>query len=64
MGDFNFLYINWENYLTVRGHGKEFLEVIDDCFLYQIVQKDCTRDNAIIDLVLTSSDYMVQNHSK
>jgi len=60
MGDFNFPNIDWENNLIVKGQGSEFLEVIDDCFLYQLV-KDFTRDNAILDLVFSSCENKVHN---
>ena len=36
MGDFNYGDINWEEKES-GPHGKEFLELVEDCFLYQNV---------------------------
>ena len=60
MGDFNYPNIDWDNNVIAKGQGIEFLEVLDDCFLYQLV-KECTRDNAILDLVLSSCEKRVHN---
>jgi len=60
MGDFNFPNIDWNNNVVAKGQGLEFLEVLDDCFLFQSV-KECTRDNAVLDLVLSSCEDRVHN---
>lgn len=58
-GDFNYSDINWE--LRESGKlGKEFLDLVDDCFLWQHVKLP-TRGKNILDLVLTSAENMVED---
>ena len=58
MGDFNYGDINWEEKES-GPHGKEFLELVEDCFLYQNVLLP-TRGNNILDLVLSSEQNMIE----
>ena len=59
MGDFNYSNIDW---ITgeANGDGLEFMNLINDSFLFQNV-KNATRGNNILDLVLSSELDMVEN---
>lgn len=60
IGDFNYPGIDWE---MVKGQGKgeeEFLDVINDNFLVQYVNKP-TREKAILDLVLCNDPDRISN---
>jgi len=61
MGDFNYPEIDWISQTvdsSARGDCKSFMDTVEDCFLTQHVL-DCTRDNAILDLVLTREPELV-----
>ena len=58
MGDFNYPNIDWD-LLESDQCGSSFLDLIQHCFLVQHVQT-ATRDNNILDLVLTSEEGMVE----
>jgi len=58
MGDFNYRDINWEERES-GPNGKEFLELVEDCFLFQHVDL-ATRGNNILDLLLTTEKNMVE----
>lgn len=58
MGDFNYPGINWETYES-NSHGHAFLDLVMDNFLHQHVQEP-TRENNILDLVLSSNEGMVE----
>ena len=57
MGDFNYRDINWIE-MESGPNGKEFLELVEDCFLFQHVDI-ATRGNNILDLLLTTEKNMV-----
>ena len=58
-GDFNHRSINWD-LLQAGSEGQSFLDLVQDCFLIQHVDKP-TRGENILDLVLSSRDSMVEN---
>ena len=61
MGDFNYSQTDWLTQTvdsSAPGGCKFFLDTIKDCFLTQHVL-ECTRDNAILDLVLTHEPDLV-----
>ena len=58
MGDFNFPHINWSNLESNDKSNKQFIDLIQDCYLTQHVL-DPTRGSNILDLVLTSESSMV-----
>jgi hypothetical protein len=58
MGDFNYGDIDWET-LDTMGEGKEFLDLIQDCFLMQHV-KEATRSDRILDLILSTEPELVE----
>ena len=60
MGDFNFRGIDWVNNVGRTREEEEFLDVINDNFLRQLVNVP-TRENNILDLVLTNRDDLVNN---
>ena len=51
-GDFNFPHINW-NTLQADKLGQKFVDCVHDCYFQQLV-KEPTRENNILDLVLSS----------
>jgi ribonuclease P/MRP protein subunit RPP40 len=59
MGDFNYPGIDWKN-LDSDSHGRDFLELVQDCFLFQHVDR-ATRGANTLDLVLTSEETMIEN---
>ena len=59
MGDFNYPDIEWD-FLTAGNVGKNFLDQVQDSFLFQHVDFP-TRGNNILDLVLSSEEGMVSN---
>ena len=59
IGDFNFPDIDW-HLCTSGSHGKEFLDLVSDCFLSQHVLFP-TRGNNCLDLVLSSDANLVSN---
>ena len=58
MGDFNYPMIDWELQDT-SGAGKEFLDVVQDNFMWQHV--DHTRGENVLDLVLSTERNIVEN---
>ena len=58
-GDFNFPDIDWRH-CTSGPHGKDFLEVVSDCFFTQHVLFP-TRGNNCLDLVFSSEVGMIDN---
>lgn len=58
-GDFNYPSIDWRTD-TCTGSGEQFLDVINDCFLTQHVEES-TREDNILDLVLSSEEEMIQD---
>ena len=58
MGDFNYSDIDWEE-MESGPNGKDFLELVEDCFLFQQVELP-TRGNNILDLLLSSERNMVE----
>lgn len=59
MGDFNFPNIDWDTYDS-DSHGEDFRDLIFDNFLFQHV-KQPTRENNVLDLVITSEEEMVED---
>lgn len=59
VGDFNFPKIEWES-LDSDNDGRQFLDLVLDCFLFQHVDTP-TRANNILDLVFTSEEGMVED---
>uniref|UniRef100_A0A452GZ21 Reverse transcriptase domain-containing protein n=1 Tax=Gopherus agassizii TaxID=38772 RepID=A0A452GZ21_9SAUR len=59
MGDFNFPDIDWRTSTCKNNRGQIFLDVIADGFLHQVVEVP-TRGDAILDLVLVSSEDLVE----
>ena len=59
MGDFNYPGIDWDC-LESDSEGESFLNLVQDCFLFQHVLTP-TRGNNILDLVLSSEEGMVED---
>ena len=59
MGDFNYPMIDWELQDT-SGAGKEFLDVVQDNFMWQHVDQ-ATRGENVLDLVLSTERNIVEN---
>lgn len=59
MGDFNYRNIDWSNN-TGDNVSEEFLELINDNFLRQLINEP-TRENNILDLIITNRDDLVYN---
>ena len=59
MGDFNYPGVKW-NTLESDKDGELFLDLVQDCFLFQHVREP-TRDKNILDLVITSEMGMIEN---
>lgn len=57
-GDFNHRSINWE-LMHASPEGQEFLDLSQDCFLFQKVLEP-TRGENILDLILTNEESMVE----
>ena len=66
-GDFNFKEIDWLNEISTPGqqHLQDFIETLQDCFLYQHVTEPTRyRPNEtpnVLDLILSSEEGMVQD---
>jgi len=58
MGDFNYPVINWEDLSASSVSGQMFVDSLEDHFLVQHV-KNNTRNDSILDLVITSEPDMV-----
>ncbi|CAM5118465.1 unnamed protein product [Natator depressus] len=59
MGDFNFLDIDWRTSASNNNMAQIFLDAIADGFLHQVVAEP-TRGDAILDLVLVSSEDLIE----
>ena len=59
VGDFNYPDIDWESSLA-GPNGYNFLESVQDFFLYQHIHKP-TRAGNILDLVLSTEQNMIEN---
>ena len=59
MGDFNYGNINWENMAAFSAEDEGFLEMVQDCFLTQHVDRP-TRGNHILDLILSTEPELVE----
>jgi len=60
MGDFNHSDISWEDHTARQTQSRSFLQSIDDNFLMQVV-KEPTRKGALLDLVLTNKEGLVED---
>jgi len=60
MGDFNHPDIIWEDHIARHMQSWRFLQSIDDNFLMQVV-KEPTRGGALLDLVLTNKEGLVED---
>jgi len=63
LGDFNYPEINWSSHTTSStacGDTDDFLKTVEDCFYTEHVQTP-TRDDSILDLVLTRDPDLVSN---
>ena len=58
LGDFNYRDIDWENNVGSSSDSEEFINVVNDNFLKQLVNQP-TRDNNILDLILTNKENLV-----
>ena len=58
MGDFNYGDINWKE-MESGPNGKEFLELVEDCFLFQHVELP-TRGTNILDLLISTEKNMIE----
>jgi hypothetical protein len=59
MGDFNYPGVNWDT-MSSDSKGSEFLDLVQDLYLVQHVHKP-TRENNILDFVVTSEQNMVED---
>jgi len=60
MGDFNHPDISWEDHTARQVQSRKFLQSIDDNFLMQVVEEP-TRKGALLDLVLTNKEGLVED---
>ena len=60
MGDFNHPDISWEDHTARQAQSRRFLQSIDDNFLMQVVEEQ-TRKGALLDLVLTNKEGLVED---
>jgi len=60
MGDFNHPDISWEDHTDMYSQFRRFLQSIDDNFLMQVVEEP-TRKGALLDLVLTNKEGLVED---
>jgi len=60
MGDFNHPDISWEDHTARYSQSRRFLQSVDDNFLMQVVEKP-TRKGALLDLVLTNKEELVED---
>jgi len=59
-GDFNHPDISWEDHTARQAQSRRFLQSIDDNFLMQVVEEP-TRKGALLDLVLTNKEGLVED---
>jgi len=60
LGDFNHPDISWEDHTARHSQSRRFLQIIDDNFLMQVVEEP-TRKGALLDLVLTNKERLVED---
>ncbi|XP_074451776.1 uncharacterized protein LOC141746694 [Larus michahellis] len=60
MGDFNHPNICWEDHTARHAQSRRLLQCVDDNFLTQVVQ-EATRRGALLDLVLTNTEGLVED---
>ena len=60
VGDFNHPDISWEDHTARYTQSRRFLQSIDDNFLMQVVEEP-TRKGALLDLVLTNKEGLVED---
>jgi len=60
MGNFNHPDISWEDHTARQVQSRRFLQSIDDNFLMQVVEEP-TRKGALLDLVLTNKEGLVED---
>jgi len=60
VGDFNHPDISWEDHTARHTQSRRFLQSIDDNFLMQVVEEP-TRRGALLDLVLTNKEELVED---
>jgi len=60
MGDFNHPDISWEDHTARHMQSRRFLQSIDDNFMMQVVGEP-TRKSALLDLVLTNKEGLVED---
>jgi len=60
MGDFSHPDISWEDHTARQAQRRRFLQSIDDNFLMQVVEEP-TRKGALLDLVLTNKEGLVED---
>jgi len=60
MGGFNHPDISWEDHTARQVQSRRFLQSIDDNFLMQVVEEP-TRKGALLDLVLTNKEGLVED---
>jgi len=60
VGDFNHPDISWEDHTARNTQSRRFLQSIDDNFLMQVVEEP-TRRGALLDLVLTNKEGLVED---
>jgi len=60
MGDFNHPDISWGDHTARQVQSRRFLQSIDDNFLMQVVEES-TRKGALLDLVLTNKEGLVED---
>jgi len=60
VGDFNHPDISWEDHTARHMQYRRFLQSIDDSFLMQVVVEP-TRKGALLDLVLTNKEELVED---
>ena len=58
--DFNHPDISWEDHTSRQAQSRRFLQSIDDNFLMQVVEEP-TRKGALLDLVLTNKEGLVED---
>ena len=59
IGDFNYRDIHWPT-LQTKGEGQELLDLLDESFLFQHVDKP-TRGRNILDLIISTEEDMIDN---
>ena len=58
-GNFNYRNIDWVNYVG-DNESEEFISLVNENFLKQLVNVP-TRENSVLDLILTNRDDLVNN---